>query len=62
LFESPTGTVFEFDKGKSLSLICGSFKWLKDYRNEVENRFVEMKMKEYLETMPENPKGVSELT
>ncbi|KAJ3041414.1 DEAD H (Asp-Glu-Ala-Asp His) box helicase 11 [Rhizophlyctis rosea] len=39
VFESPTGT------GKSLSLICGSLKWLRDHQNRTEEQLVD----EYLE-------------
>lgn len=50
LFESPTGT------GKSLSLICGAMKWLKEYREKSKNELVGERMKEYLKSEIINPK------
>ena len=54
IFESPTGTVIwtifiillkvqifilpELKKGKSLSLICGSMKWLRDFKQHQKDK------------------------
>ncbi|KAL7276264.1 ATP-dependent DNA helicase chl1 [Rhizina undulata] len=41
IFESPTGTFLNLDsRGKSLSLICGSLTWLRDYKKrQLEGQF-----------------------
>lgn len=54
IFESPTGTVciylficlilfYIFFKGKSLSIICGAIKWLKD-RQQFEHKYLKEKI------------------
>ena len=40
IFESPTGT------GKSLSLICGAMKWLKDYKEGQKTDLEDIRAKE----------------
>lgn len=46
IFESPTGT------GKSLSIICGAIKWLKDY-NELKQNSLKDKIKELQQQIKE---------
>jgi hypothetical protein len=46
IFESPTGTVSIIDssftaQGKSLSLICGAMKWLRDHENDDDTKGTE---------------------
>ncbi|CAE1316923.1 DDX11 [Acanthosepion pharaonis] len=57
IFESPTGT------GKSLSLICGAFKWLRDFKEQQQKELDELLAKKICETRVNNePKELDWIT
>lgn len=57
IFESPTGT------GKSLSLICGAFKWLRDFKEQQQKELDDLLAKKICETHVNNgPKELDWIT